>query len=180
MSDITELGAYILTFVSSLLILIDKLSNRVMLKKIWYLCMIPAIMRRSWKNVDVDVISLNTMLNTCDTLVRFFNGVDKYDEKDIREFARNLRLITKIGFIKSLILDFTKADMPSDMRKIEMLLRLINDGNHTQAIYIVKNASWNLNLPKYPNYIIRDVLDDNVVRRDVSWGKKANRKSNKV
>lgn len=142
--------------------------------------MIPAIMRRSWKNVDVDVISLNTMLNTCDTLVRFFNGVDKYDEKDIREFARNLRLITKIGFIKSLILDFTKADMPSDMRKIEMLLRLINDGNHTQAIYIVKNASWNLNLPKYPNYIIRDVLDDNVVRRDVSWGKKANRKSNKV
>lgn len=157
----------VLSIIGSLIVvLIDKLSKREFYRKLLRIAAIPVMVKKQLADFKKIDNSLTGMLVTKEITIRFFNGVDRYDEKVIRVFAKSLLWLIRQPHVDSVNLDFTSADMPSDGSKVGLLLRLINDDNVTKSITIYKPMSWSVQIPKYKNYIIKDVDSFNKVVGD--------------
>lgn len=159
----------IINFGVVLIILIDKLSSKQIYIKLFKIAGAIAIVRKKYLKIMESNIDLTTMLSASDYVVKFFNGVDKVDDRQIRSFSKSLKLILEKSYVSSLILDFTLADEPHDFRKIEYLIRLVCNGPITKQIKVYIPQYWKLVVPKYTN--IKVVMIDRSAEESFIKGK---------
>lgn len=152
---------FIGSFGALIIVAIDRITKREFYIKLLVIASLPNLIRRRIRRFRDRNFNPEGMLCSKDLTLRFFNGIDKYDDKVIRQYANAVHELIRKPFVDAIVIDFTKADTPTDMRKVEFLLKLINAGSLTKRIKIFKPAEWSLNLPRYPNYDIIDIVKAN-------------------
>lgn len=150
-NTVTSVYTLLINVGALLFILVDKLTNKQIYMKLFKIASGFAIVRRKYKKMTDEDVNLGSMLCSQDFIIRFYNGIDKFDDKSISSFSKNVIKIARHDWVSSVVLDFTQADMPNDFLKISYLVKLIANGTGTKQVAIYIPVTWSVRLAPYPH-----------------------------
>lgn len=147
-------------FVTMLVVIIDRFSKKDFYRKLLVVASLPSLIRKHYTKLSTNNVDFRLLKSGITLVIKFYNGIDVYDDRIITKYARSIRRLIASSTYDSLILDLTEADTPVDMKKVEFLIRRINEGSNTKQIRIYKPQHWNIHLPQNINFDLITVKDD--------------------